>query len=62
MNAEDLLTHILAWAGENTHRGRLANAFRTNLGNSPKLQAQRVGMLSVYLEREAKSRKGLSLV
>ena len=62
MSAEKVLEHILSWASEDSHRGRLARAFRDNLGDSPELQAKRVGLLSIYLEREAHSRRGLSLV
>jgi hypothetical protein len=32
------------------------------MGNSPELQAKRIGLLSIYLEREAHSKRGLSLV
>ncbi|WP_030832609.1 hypothetical protein OG350_09705 [Streptomyces achromogenes] len=62
MSADDIFKHILSWASEDTHRGRLARAFQTNMGNSPELQAKRVGLLSIYLEREAHSKRGLSLV
>ncbi|WP_327162501.1 hypothetical protein [Streptomyces zaomyceticus] len=43
----------MSWASEDSHRGRLVRAFQSNLGNSAELQAQRVGMLSIYMEREA---------
>jgi hypothetical protein len=62
MSADKVFTHILAWASEETHRGRLARAFRDDMGNSPELQAKRIGLLSIYLEREAHSKRGLSLV
>jgi hypothetical protein len=62
MSADEFLTRILSWSSEDSHRGRLARAFKTNLGNSAELQAQRVGLLSVYVEREAQRKRGLSLV
>ncbi|MFE4417689.1 hypothetical protein [Streptomyces sp. NPDC056817] len=62
MSADDVFTHILSWVSEDSHRGRLARAFQSNMGNSPELQAKRVGLLSIYLEREAHSKRGLSLV
>jgi hypothetical protein len=62
MSAEDIFTHILSWASEDSHRGRLARQFRDNTGDSPELQARRMGLLSVYMQREAKSRKALAHV
>ncbi|WP_412077561.1 hypothetical protein ACLF6K_24180 [Streptomyces xanthophaeus] len=55
MSADEVFTHIMSWASENSHRGRLARAFKTNMGNSAELQAQRIGLLSIYMEREAQS-------
>ncbi|GHJ27122.1 hypothetical protein TPA0910_15550 [Streptomyces hygroscopicus subsp. sporocinereus] len=62
MSAEDVFKHILSWVAEDSHRGQLARAFQSNMGDSPELQAKRVGLLSIYLEREAHSKRGLSLV
>lgn len=60
MSASKVFEFIMSWAAEDTHRGRLARAFQNNMGDDPQLQAQRMGLLSVYLEREAK--RGLALV
>ncbi|MFE7954285.1 hypothetical protein [Streptomyces sp. NPDC057413] len=60
MSADKFWETVMSWADENSHRGRLVRAFRDNLGNSAELQAQRVGLLSLYMEREAK--RGLALV
>ncbi|PBC82974.1 MULTISPECIES: hypothetical protein [unclassified Streptomyces] len=62
MSADKFWAQIMSWAEEESHRGRLVRAFRDNLGNNAELQAQRIGLLSVYMEREAQSRKGLALV
>ncbi|WP_328672942.1 hypothetical protein [Streptomyces sp. NBC_00328] len=62
MSADKVFERILSWVSEDTHRGRLARAFQGNLGDSPELQAKRIGLLSIYLEREAHSKRGLSLV
>ncbi|MGW1187531.1 hypothetical protein [Streptomyces sp. NPDC002559] len=59
MSADDIFKHILSWAAEDTHRGRLARCLRDNYLDSPELQAKRIGMLSIYLEREAKGAKGI---
>lgn len=53
MSAEDVFKQILSWVSEDSHRGRLARAFRDNSGDSAEHQAQRLGCLSIYLEREA---------
>jgi hypothetical protein len=42
-----------AWANESTKRGRLVRAFRTNLGNSPDLQAARLALLIEYAAKPA---------
>ncbi|MBT2440320.1 hypothetical protein J7E93_09400 [Streptomyces sp. ISL-36] len=55
MSADDVFTHIMSWASEDSHRGRLARAFKSNMGNSAELQAQRIGLLSIYMQREAKN-------
>ncbi|WP_432098596.1 hypothetical protein [Streptomyces sp. WAC 04229] len=55
MSADEIFRHILSWASEDSHRGRLARAFQINMGDSPELQARRMGLLSVYMQREAKS-------
>ncbi|UGY94048.1 hypothetical protein [Streptomyces gobiensis] len=62
MSAEDVLKYMLSWASEDSHRGRLARALQTNMGESAELQARRVGLLSIYVQREAKSGKGLALI
>ncbi|MGW1533340.1 hypothetical protein [Streptomyces aureus] len=62
MSADKVFERILSWASEDSHRGRLARAFQSNLGDSPELQAKRIGLLSIYLEREAHSKRGLSLI
>ncbi|MGW2588403.1 hypothetical protein ACWCYZ_45450 [Streptomyces virginiae] len=51
MSADEVFTHT--WATEDSHRGRLARAFKSNMGDSAELQAQRIGLLSVYMKREA---------
>jgi hypothetical protein len=61
MSVDKVFAHILSWVSEDSHRGRLARAFQSNMGNSPELQAKRIGLLSIYLEREAYSKRGLSL-
>jgi hypothetical protein len=53
MSADKFWETIMSWADEDSHRGRLVRAFKANLGNSAELQAQRVGLLSLYMEREA---------
>lgn len=55
MTATKVFEQILSWASEDSHRGRLARAFQTNMGNDPALQAQRMGLLSAYLAREVKA-------
>lgn len=62
MSADTVFDRIMSWASEDTHRGRLARAFQSNMGDSPELQAKRLGLLSIYLEREAHSKRGVSLV
>lgn len=61
VSSEKVFEHILSWVSEDSHRGRLARAFQSNMGNSPEIQARRIGLLSIYLEREAHSKRGLSL-
>ncbi|MFF3356646.1 hypothetical protein ACFYWN_29265 [Streptomyces sp. NPDC002917] len=58
MAADELLTIITAWTDENSHRGRLARAYQTNLGSDAVLQAKRIGMLGIYVERQV-GRKAL---
>jgi hypothetical protein len=53
VSADNFWERMMSWASEDSHRGRLVRAFRSNMGNSAELQAQRVGMLSIYMEREA---------
>lgn len=55
MSADRFWATIMSWAAEDSHRGRLARCFRDNEGNSIELQAQRLGFLSIYMEREAVS-------
>lgn len=52
MSAEDIFKRMLSWASEDSHRGRLARALRSNMGNDPDLQARRIGLLSIYMQRE----------
>ncbi|MES9808472.1 hypothetical protein [Streptomyces cinereoruber] len=53
MSAETFWETVLSWANEDSHRGRVVRAFQSNMGDSAELQAQRVGILCVYMEREA---------
>lgn len=46
LDLETLSVRMNAWASErDTKRGRLARAFRKNLGDSPDLQAARLALL-----------------
>lgn len=62
MTAENFMTTLQSWADEDTHRGRLVRAFNSNMGNDAGLQAHRMSLLSIYMERAANSARGLSLV
>jgi hypothetical protein len=62
MSAESFFSKIQSWAGEDSHRGRLVRAFNSNMGNDAGLQAHRMSLLSIYMENEARSARGLSLV
>lgn len=62
MAAEEMLKIIMSWAGEDSHRGRLVRAFQSNMGNDARLQAERLAMLGIHAERQAKRTAGLSLV
>lgn len=61
MPADKFFTYIAGWESEDSHRGRLVRAFNGNMGNDAGLQAQRMGLLSIYMEREARSKRGLAL-
>ncbi|GAU69916.1 putative histidine kinase [Streptomyces sp. NBRC 110611] len=55
-NTLDLATlsaRMDAWSAEGGKRGRLVRAFRSNLGNSPDLQAARLALLVRYAETPA---------
>lgn len=62
MAADQLMAVIFSWVSEDSHRGALARAFRGNLGNDARLQAKRLGLLSIHAERQAQRKAGLSLV
>jgi hypothetical protein len=61
MAADQLISAILSWASEKSHRGALARAFRDNLGNDARLQSKRLAMLGIYAEEQAKRKNGLAL-
>ena len=62
MSADDMMARIFSWAGEDSHRGRLVRAFRSNMGNDPRLQAKRLALLAIHAEKQAMRKAGLSLV
>ncbi|MGW0626954.1 hypothetical protein [Streptomyces sp. NPDC002758] len=62
MSADDLMARIMSWTSEDSHRGRLARAFKSNMGDSAELQAKRLGLLSIHMEREAHRKRGLALI
>ncbi len=62
MAAEEMLSVIMSWAGEDSHRGRLVRAFKSDMGNDPVLQAKRLAMLGIHAERQAKRKAGLVAV
>ncbi|MER5898892.1 hypothetical protein ABT150_01955 [Streptomyces mirabilis] len=62
MAAEEMLKIIMAWANEDSHRGRLVRAFRSNMGNDAQLQAKRLALLGLHAEKQAKRKAGLALV
>jgi hypothetical protein len=62
MAADKIWDAIMSWTSEDSHRGALARAFRDNLGNDARLQAKRLGLLSIHAERQAQRKAGLALV
>ncbi|MFE4577334.1 hypothetical protein [Streptomyces chartreusis] len=62
MSADDMLKVIMSWQSEDSHRGRLARAFQTDMGHDPVLQAKRLAMLGIHAERQAKRKAGLTPV
>ncbi|MFG2739161.1 hypothetical protein ACGFY0_03695 [Streptomyces chartreusis] len=55
MSADDMLKVIMSWESEDSHRGALVRAFKTNHLDSPVLQAQRLAMLGLAAERHVKA-------
>jgi hypothetical protein len=53
LSADSFWTRIDAWSAEDTHRGRLVRAFRSNMGERLELQARRMMILVHYVEAEA---------
>ncbi|MFJ4845140.1 hypothetical protein [Streptomyces sp. NPDC088733] len=63
MNANTLIEIIMSWTSEqHSHRGRLARAFRDNMGDDPHLQAQRLTLLGIHAEKQSQRKAGLALV
>ncbi|MCX4576576.1 hypothetical protein OHB41_26060 [Streptomyces sp. NBC_01571] len=59
MAAEEMLNVIMSWERENSHRGRLVRAFKSNLDNDPAKQAHRLALLGIHAEKQAKRKAGL---
>ncbi|WP_330247128.1 hypothetical protein OHA33_33100 [Streptomyces sp. NBC_00562] len=62
MAADEMITIIMSWADEQSHRGRLVRAFQSDMGHDPLLQDQRLAMLGIHAEKQAKRKAGLALV
>ncbi|MER6219001.1 hypothetical protein ABT189_00125 [Streptomyces sp900105755] len=59
MAAEELIEIIYSWESENSHRGRLVRALKSNADNDPALQAKRLALLGVHAEKQARRKAGL---
>ncbi|MFB7311473.1 hypothetical protein [Streptomyces sp. NPDC056192] len=59
MAAEEMLKVIMSWERENSHRGRLARAFKSNQDNDAVAQAHRLALLGIHAEKQAKRKAGL---
>ncbi|WP_217549594.1 hypothetical protein [Streptomyces sp. GbtcB6] len=59
MAAEEMIRVIMSWENENSHRGRLVRAFKSDMGNDPVQQAKRLAMLGLHAEKQAKRKAGL---
>lgn len=62
MSADEMITTIMSWSTEDSHRGRLVRAFQSDMGHDPVLQAKRLAMLGIHAERQAKRKAGLVAV
>ncbi|MFE7776551.1 hypothetical protein ACFU5O_22225 [Streptomyces sp. NPDC057445] len=52
MATDDLLNVIMSWESEDSRRGALVRALKSDHLHSPVLQAQRLAMLGLAAERE----------
>lgn len=50
MGSTRLDKYLNAWQAEDSHRGRLARAYRANLHNRAEYQRKRIAMLRHYAE------------
>jgi hypothetical protein len=61
MAAERLIAVIVAWTCENSARGRIAKAFFDNVGNDPRMQAERLSTLGSFAEQQIRRTGRLSM-
>ena len=62
MAVDELFRVIMSWESEDSHRGRLVRALRNDMGHDPALQAERLTLLGIHAERQAKRKAGLVAV